>query len=272
MVSNYLRDFGKLAGVIVDFRDSEKWPPGDSGQKCRNPFCALLVASGGTCTACLAVAGEAPEPGAAHSVKCLAELCETAVPVVLEGNVVAFFVIQPVLHRAPTQQAFRRALNRLRERGIPFGMKELEAGYLASPVMSAQKQQVVVNLLKTFAEHLASRAQEMMMLPAKYESPAITRAREFIARHQAERLSLSAVAKAAHMHPIYFCRAFKKATGFGFSEYLSRLRIERAKWLLRDRTLRISEAAFAAGFGSMAQFNRVFRKLVGESPSAFRAK
>lgn len=272
MVSDYLRDFGELACVSVDFRSSEKWPPCDSGQQCKNPFCALLLASGGICTACLALAGEAPEPHAARSVKCLADLCETAVPVVLEEKVVAFLVIQPVLHRAPTQKEFQRALNRLRERGISFGMKELEVGYLASPVMCAQRRNAVLNLLKTFAEHLASRAQEMMMLPAKYESPAITRAREFIAKHQAERLSLSAVAKAAHMHPIYFCRAFKKATGFGFSEYVSRLRIERAKWLLRDRKLRISEAAFAVGFGSMAQFNRVFRKLVRQSPSAFRTK
>ncbi len=112
----------------------------------------------------------------------------------------------------------------------------------------------------------------MIMLPAKSEVPAITRAREFIAKHQAEKLSLTAVAKAAHMNPVYFCRVFKKATGVGFSEYLSRLRIERAKWLLRDRGLRISEAAFAVGFGSMAQFNRVFRKLVGRSPSNFRER
>ena len=272
LVSNYLRDFRELAGVTVDLRSSEKWPPCNSGEKCRNPFCALLVDSGGTCTACLEVERDVPKQCASRSVKCLAELCEIAVPVVLEGRVIAFLVIHPVLDRPPTKRGFRSALDRLRQRGIASGIKGLEASYLASPVMSAPKQKVVVNLLTTFAQHLVVLAREMIMLPAKSEAPAITRARDFIAKHQAEKLSLTAVAKAAHMNPVYFCRAFKKATGVGFSEYLSRLRIERAKWLLRDGSLRISEAAFAVGFGSMAQFNRVFRKLVGQSPSNFRER
>lgn len=270
LVRGYLRDFGVLAGVTVDFRSREKWPPCNSGVKCKNPFCALLVNSGGACTACLEAERDVPTACASRSVKCLAGLCETAVPAVLEGNIIAFLVIHPVLPRPPTKTAFASALHRLRQRGIAFGIKGLEARYLASPVMSAHKQEIVVRLLTLFAQHLALRAQEMIMLPAKSEAPAITRARDFIAKHQAEKLSLTAVAKAAHMNPVYFCRAFKKATGVGFSEYLSRMRIERAKWLLRDRRLRISEAAFAVGFGSMAQFNRVFRKLVGQTPSTFR--
>ena len=270
LVRDYLRDFRELAGVTVDFRSSEKWPPCNSGETCKNPFCALLLESGGICTACLGVEREPSKPCAARSVKCLAALCETAVPVVLEGNAVAFLVIHPVLHLRPTKQAFKSALHRLQQRGVVRGIKALEASYLASPVMSAPKQKVVISLLTAFAQHLALCAREMIMLPAKSELPAITRAREFIAKHQAEKLSLTAVAKAAHMNAAYFCRVFKKTTGVGFSEYLSRLRIERAKWLLRDRSLRISEAAFAVGFGSMAQFNRAFKKLVGQSPSTFR--
>ncbi len=271
LVRDYLRDFGELAGVTVDFRSGEKWPPCNSGEACRNPFCALLVNGGGLCTACLEVEHERSEPCAVRSVKCLGDMRETAVPVVLERNIIAYLVIHPVIHFRPTKKAFIKALTRLRQRGIACLIKKLEATYLAIPAMSAQKHEVVVGLLSTFAKHLALRAQEMMLLPATNESPGIVRARDFIAKHQAEKLSLTAVAKAAHMNPVYFCRVFKKATGVGFSEYLSRLRIERAKWLLRDRRSRISEVAFAVGFGSMAQFNRSFKKVVGQSPSTFRS-
>ncbi len=151
LVRNYLRDFRELSGVTVDFRSSEKWPPCNSGEKCKNPFCALLVDSGGICTACLGVERELAEPCASRSVKCLAGLRETAVPVVLEGNAIAFLVVHPVLHHHPTKRAFHRVLHRLRERGIVRGIKALEASYLASPVMSSHKQKVVVNLLTAFA-------------------------------------------------------------------------------------------------------------------------
>lgn len=270
ILTNFLRDFRELAGISVEFRDTENWPPSRAGEPCKNPFCALLVESGGICTACLLVQREDQKPIETQSVQCLAGLCECGVPVMLDGEAIAFLVIGPSLPHPPSKRGLEKALRHLRQRGIVFDIRELEAGYLASPVISLDKQSVIVRLLTTFAAHLAIRVQEMMMSPAENEAPAITRAREFIAKHQAEKLSLTAVAKAAHMNPVYFCRAFKKATGFGFSEYVTRLRIERAKWLLRDRSMRINEVAFAVGFGSTAQFNRAFKRLVGHSPSRFR--
>ena len=56
-----------------------------------------------------------------------------------------------------------------------------------------------------------------------------------------------------------------------FVEYVARTRFERACKLLRDGDLRISEIAFAAGFQSLSQFNRVFKKFSRKSPTQFRA-
>lgn len=69
----------------------------------------------------------------------------------------------------------------------------------------------------------------------------------------------------------HFCKLFKKATGLTFTDYLSRVRVEKAKSLLLNPNMRVSEAAFAVGFGSLTHFNRVFRQHVGCSPTAFRA-
>ena len=59
-------------------------------------------------------------------------------------------------------------------------------------------------------------------------------------------------------------------TGATFTEFVSRTRIERAKNLLLNPNLRISEIAYEIGFQSLTHFNRVFRKIVGESPTDYR--
>ena len=60
-------------------------------------------------------------------------------------------------------------------------------------------------------------------------------------------------------------------TGLTFTEYLGRVRIEKANTLLLNPHLRISEIAYDVGFQSLTHFNRVFRQIFGQSPTAFRA-
>ena len=55
-----------------------------------------------------------------------------------------------------------------------------------------------------------------------------------------------------------------------FTEFVSRTRIEKAKNFLLNENLRISEIAFAVGFQSLTHFNRVFKKIVGQSPTSYR--
>jgi AraC-like DNA-binding protein len=74
------------------------------------------------------------------------------------------------------------------------------------------------------------------------------------------------------MSEFYFCKIFKKETGLTFIDYLSRVRVETLKQLLLNPHKRVSEAAFEAGFQSLSQFNRVFRRIAGEAPSSFRQK
>ena len=109
-----------------------------------------------------------------------------------------------------------------------------------------------------------------MVERATEEMPAVTKARAFIVERHAEELSLSAVAGAVNMSSFYFCKTFKKATGMTFTDYLARVRVEKVKNLLLNPHKRVSEAAYEAGFQSLSQFNRVFRRIAGEAPSAYR--
>ena len=59
-------------------------------------------------------------------------------------------------------------------------------------------------------------------------------------------------------------------SGVNFTEYVSRIRIENARNLLLNPNLRVSEIAYEVGFQSLTHFNRVFKKVLGQSPTDFR--
>lgn len=115
--------------------------------------------------------------------------------------------------------------------------------------------------LKTISSREENRAE-----PAE-----IWKARRFIHEHSDEELSLTQVAKAVNISPNYLSEKFKQVTGVNFVDYVACTRFEKARVLLHDFDLRISEIAFAVGFQSLSQFNRVFKRFSGKSPTGYRA-
>ena len=99
----------------------------------------------------------------------------------------------------------------------------------------------------------------------------IWKARKFIEQHSGEELSLRKVAKAVNISANHLSEKFKQVTGMNFVEYVAQIRFKNACHLLRNSNVRVSEIAFAVGFQSLSQFNRVFKKLSGKSPTQYRA-
>jgi AraC-like DNA-binding protein len=106
---------------------------------------------------------------------------------------------------------------------------------------------------------------------SRAEPVAIWKARKYIEEHAGEELSLTKVAKVVNVNANHLSENFKQVTGINFVEYVARARFNTACDLLRNRNLRISEIAFAAGFQSLSQFNRVFKRFSGKSPTQYRA-
>src|SRR5436190_17213539 len=102
------------------------------------------------------------------------------------------------------------------------------------------------------------------------EPVAIWKARKYIEAHADEELCLTQIAKVVNMNANYLSEKFKQVTGTNFVEYVARTRFANACDLLRKSNLRISEIAFAAGFQSLSQFNRVFKRFSGKSPTQYR--
>ena len=106
---------------------------------------------------------------------------------------------------------------------------------------------------------------------SRAEPVAIWKARKYIEEYSREELSLTKIAKVVNMNANYLSENFKQVTGTNFVEYVARTRFANACDLLRNPNLRITEIAFAAGFQSLSQFNRVFKRFSGKSPTQYRA-
>lgn len=100
----------------------------------------------------------------------------------------------------------------------------------------------------------------------------LRRARDVMNRDYAEPLDVPALARVALMSPGHFSRSFREAYGQTPYSYLMTRRIERAKALLRRGDLTVTEVCLAVGCTSLGSFSSRFTELVGESPSAYRAR
>lgn len=267
----YRKAFESTTGLPLTLRAVGSFQSPLHGSKNGNAFCKLMAATNKTCAACLQLQQrvETEATSEAKTLECFAGLHESAIPVRSGTRVLGFLQTGQVFLQAPSKAGFKLVARQLREWGSAVNLAQLETAYFQTRIVAKKQYDSIVRLLGIFAQHLAALSNQVMVSESQSELPAIARARTFIAAQQTEDLSLADAAKAANMSAFYFCKVFKKATGLTFTEYLARVRIESVKQMLLNPHARMSEAAFAAGFQSLSQFNRVFHRIVGESPSSF---
>ncbi|MDY6863646.1 MAG: AraC family transcriptional regulator [Thermodesulfobacteriota bacterium] len=100
----------------------------------------------------------------------------------------------------------------------------------------------------------------------------IERALIFIEKNLERPITLGEVSREGGMSKFYFSRFFKIATGNTFKKYIITKRLDKAKKLLKDADMDITEICFQLGFNDLSYFSRIFRKKEGITPSAYRKK
>jgi AraC-like DNA-binding protein len=227
-----------------------------------------------SCAACLQMQKKIEDEAQLKpkTLRCFAGLCDSAVPVRVGEDLIAFLNTGQILLDKPNRRQFKKTTRQLLKWGTEVDLKKLEEAYFQTRVVTKRQYESVLRLLSVFSLHLSGLSNQLMVNGAAAESPAVTRARAYIAERHAEELTLGDVAKAVNMSVFYFCKTFKKATGMTFTNYLARVRIEKVKNLMLNPHKRVSEAAYEGGFQSLSQFNRVFRSIVGESPTLYRER
>lgn len=270
---DYQHAFQTATGLPLVLRAAGSFQPPLRGSGQINPFCAMMASASKTCAACLELQQrvETEAIRGSSTLQCFAGLTESAVPVRIGERVVAYLQTGQVMLRQPTEKGFRTAMNRL-DAGKGPDSAEAHTAYFRTRVLTKTHYDAIVRLLSSFAEHLSLVTNELMIQQTTAEPPAVSKARAYITEHLSEELCLQQVARAANMSAFYFCKVFKTATGLTFTDYVGRARVEFTKQRLLNPNTRISEAAYEAGFQSLSQFNRVFRRIAGEAPTAYRER
>lgn len=206
----------------------------------------------------------------AQTRECSAGLCETIVPVHAGNRVLGFLQIGQVRLRAPTgEDVTRIARLFLTEREAPPA-EQINADLWRTRYVSPAHYASLVQLLEIFARQLAEWYAQHAPTELPREPMVMLRAKEWIETHFHEPIGLAEAASVAQMSVWTFSRSFHRTFGVTFREFLGRTRIDHARQMLAHPEATVADTLDAVGFTSLAQFNRSFRKFVGNSPGKFR--
>jgi two-component system response regulator YesN len=151
----------------------------------------------------------------------------------------------------------------------PFSISELATKidfYLALRLVDQQRRK---NILPGSDKPAQPGTPPAAVTLSQYHK--IQQAVRFINDNYRTDIRLAAVAREAGMSPAHFSRIFKKVMGLSYQEYLNSRRITKAKNLLRTSAQSVTEIAFSLGFADPTGFGRIFKKLTGQTPSAYRS-
>jgi AraC-like DNA-binding protein len=270
---DYQRAFETTTGLPLTLQAPGALGLAHRGSRHQSPFCVLMLGHNKSCSACLEVQQrlrERPARAGTETLLCHAGLAESCAPVRLGPRTLAFLHAGQVLLHPPTSARFNRTLRRLAERGITLDPIQAQAAYFHTRVIDERQYEAMLRLLAIFARHLAVLSNQLTIATHPVDPPVIARAKIFIADHHDEPISLGLVARAVNTSSFYFCKMFRRTTGLKFVDYVGRVRVEHVKQLLLNPHSNISEAAYAAGFTSLSQFNRIFKRVVGAEPRTWR--
>ncbi len=271
---DYQRAFENITGLPLALRQAGSFQPPLHGSKRLNPFCALMARRNNSCAACLRLQQRLEDGGMnePRTFECFAGLQESVVPVRAGGKLLGYLQTGQVFLGPPTMRRFNKVMRETGETKTAAERQELKTAYFQTRIVVKNQYESILRLLTVFAKHLAVVSNQTVIRAAPAELPAMTKARIFIAEHHKEDMPLRDVARAVSMSIFYFCKIFKQTTKLTFTDYRARVRIESVKQMLLDPYTRVTEAAYAAGFQSLSQFNRAFQRVEGESPTLYRSR
>lgn len=242
LARDYAKSFASATGLPIAIEPPGEFHPDNTALP---DCCRDLLMRDKACEKCadthLGLQG--PE---SRTVRCFMGLTSSAIPVVVRNETVAYLHTG---HAAVNGDAGTR-----------------NSG---APRMSRGQYEGALRLLELFAQQLAGNLPEA---PQGAPYPAIDRTAREIRRNPEKPWRLGTVASAAKMNSAYFSEMFRKRFGLTFTTFLAGARVEKAKQLLQNTEMKIIEVAYASGFGSVSQFNRIFARLAGTSPRLYRGR
>jgi len=125
-------------------------------------------------------------------------------------------------------------------------------------------------LRKWFTDKLSVSCRNIIMRKEEQSSSVIDKAKDYISARYNKDISLDDVSREVDISPYYFSKIFKEETGENFIEYVTNIRISKAKELLQSSDLSIKEICGEVGYADPNYFSRTFKKNVGVTPTEYK--
>ncbi|MEN9572110.1 MAG: hypothetical protein RL172_3341 [Bacteroidota bacterium] len=129
----------------------------------------------------------------------------------------------------------------------------------------------VFQLLANSTEYIQLQERPLAKASALKEQQRMQQVMHYVELHYHQQVDVNKVAAMVHLSTAAFCRYFKKNTRFTFTDFVNQYRINQAKKILMQQQ-QVTAACFECGFENLSHFNKTFKKITGENPTAFKKR
>ncbi|MCX6984918.1 MAG: PocR ligand-binding domain-containing protein [Lentisphaerae bacterium] len=265
----------KLLGIVVDFINADGESLKLSKMKHFNPYCALIRSSKSgfdACQKCDKTNARSASLSHNESVyKCYAGLTEIVVPLFDHvGNYVGCMT-SGQFHLKGESHVCKEAVAEIASsyKLDPVLLYEL---YRKTKVLSPSQIEGMIKYLKSIGRLIEEAHNKLLFLESIDAPDKVALVKQFVEENYIRKLTVPKMSKRISMSPGHFSRFIKKELGVSFMCFVNMYRISKAEEMLELTKRNISEIAFLSGFGSISQFNRMFKNIKGISPRDSRRK
>lgn len=270
ILKNFFESFYKLTGLSIDIMDKE----GKYYQVYYNPpiFCKTIQSSKESIKACISCDREY---GLLLSQKrepviftCHAGITAVAVPIIINNEYIGGLGVGSILANRHSEKEFQNIYSKVKHLNI--NKPKLRKAYFNTLVMSEEKLKGCIDFVQLIVNYIIEIEDKIFLLEKTIEDSAVISAKVFMKENYNESLTLKDIAKSVFLSPYYFAHLFKKETGITPLQYITELRINRAKKLLKHSKTKVIEICDEVGYRSLPYFNKIFKKNTGVTPTEYR--
>ena len=179
------------------------------------------------------------------------------------------------------EQTYTGDMNNIRLKVLEFAMRAETESHLsggmtyrfsdrASYLPDVMNAQTLEDLRKWYMDRIGAAAHDVLVKRSEKSNDIVENARKYIDENYSKDISLDDISRIMDISPYYFSKLFKEKTGVGYVEFLTALRIEKAKELLKQPDKSMKEICLSVGYSDPNYFSRIFKKVVGIPPTEYR--
>ncbi len=232
--------------------------------KNNNEYCGLIQSSAQGLKKCLdtskSLMEKCRESKKTEYTICHAGLVEIVIPVIYEKNIVGFMMLGHIREEGNGFE-LEKALSEL-----PLEIEVAKNIYISLPCFDKKRLDATVNMAEMLVKFMVY--ENMLHLKKSY----FDEAKHYIYDNIGEKLTAKKIYDAIHVSKSTLYIAIKDATGLSVNDYITDIKLARAKELLSESEMTINVISATLGFSNTTYFTKFFKKHVGIAPTAFRKK